>query len=130
MRGKSVIRVSDLHKTFRRGPEAIHVLKGLALEVVKGEGAAVIGASGSGKSTLLHLLGGLERPEQGRHGGGTGKCACGRATPTMPRSQRKWWRRSPIFSMKLHFFRQSSRGGSGEDVRSNRPRAGASVTRV
>lgn len=61
-----MIKVTDLHKTFRRGPDAIHVLKGLALELVQGEGTAVIGASGTGKSTLLHLLGGLERPDQGR----------------------------------------------------------------
>lgn len=65
MKAEAVIRVDDLHKTFRRGPEAIHVLKGLTLEVMRGEGVAVIGASGSGKSTLLHLLGGLERPNQG-----------------------------------------------------------------
>ncbi|HQP31614.1 MAG TPA: ATP-binding cassette domain-containing protein, partial [Deltaproteobacteria bacterium] len=61
-----MIRVQGLHKSFRRGPEVIHVLKGLELEVGAGEGVAVIGASGTGKSTLLHLLGGLERPDEGR----------------------------------------------------------------
>jgi lipoprotein-releasing system ATP-binding protein len=66
MRAEAVIRVEGLHKSFRRGPEVIHVLKGLELEVGTGEGVAVIGASGTGKSTLLHLLGGLEQPDQGR----------------------------------------------------------------
>jgi lipoprotein-releasing system ATP-binding protein len=66
MKAESVIRATDLHKSFRRGPEVIHVLKGLNLEVSAGEGVAVIGASGTGKSTLLHLLGGLERPDQGQ----------------------------------------------------------------
>jgi len=66
MKAEAVIRVEDLHKSFRRGPEVIHVLQGLNLQVDAGEGVAVIGASGTGKSTLLHLLGGLERPDQGR----------------------------------------------------------------
>ena len=42
MRAEAVIRVEGLHKSFRRGPEVIHVLKGLELEVGTGEGVAVM----------------------------------------------------------------------------------------
>jgi len=66
MKAEAVIKVDGLHKSFRRGPEVIHVLQGLNLQVGAGEGVAVIGASGTGKSTLLHILGGLERPDRGR----------------------------------------------------------------
>jgi lipoprotein-releasing system ATP-binding protein len=55
----------DLHKTYRKGADKVEVLRGLDLEVYEGEFACVLGASGSGKSTMLHLLGTLDRPDQG-----------------------------------------------------------------
>jgi lipoprotein-releasing system ATP-binding protein len=62
----SSIKAEGLHKSFTKGSQEIQVLKGLDLNVAKGEGVAVIGASGTGKSTLLHLMGGLEKPDKGR----------------------------------------------------------------
>src|SRR5262245_26390170 len=55
----------NLHKTYRKGPEPVPVLRGLDLEVQPGEFLSVIGQSGSGKSTLLHLLGTLDKPDEG-----------------------------------------------------------------
>jgi lipoprotein-releasing system ATP-binding protein len=48
------------------GPEALHVLNGIDLDIQKGEMLAIVGASGVGKSTFLHILGGLDRPTSGR----------------------------------------------------------------
>ncbi len=55
----------NLHKTYRRSADKVEVLRGLDLEVHEGEFLSVIGASGSGKSTMLHLLGTLDRPDEG-----------------------------------------------------------------
>jgi lipoprotein-releasing system ATP-binding protein len=55
----------NLHKTYRRSADRVQVLSGLDLDVYEGEFLAVIGASGSGKSTMLHLLGTLDKPDDG-----------------------------------------------------------------
>ena len=55
----------DLEKKYFKGSIEIPVLRGASLRIRRGEFTAIIGSSGSGKSTLLHLLGTLDRPDQG-----------------------------------------------------------------
>jgi len=61
----AVVAASGLVKTYGEGRGARRVLDGADLTVEAGEVVAILGRSGSGKSTLLHLIGGLDRPEQG-----------------------------------------------------------------
>ena len=62
----SLVKVTGVDKVFKRGSEVIHVLGGLDLEIPNGEFLALMGPSGSGKSTLLNLIGGLDRPSEGK----------------------------------------------------------------
>ncbi len=55
----------DLHKSYRKGPGEVPVLRGVSLGVRQGEFLAIVGQSGCGKSTLLHLLGTLDAPDRG-----------------------------------------------------------------
>jgi lipoprotein-releasing system ATP-binding protein len=58
-----MIRIRNIHKTYKLGRTDVPVLRGVDLDVAKGELLVILGGSGSGKSTLLHLLGGLDRPD-------------------------------------------------------------------
>lgn len=62
---ESTVRVQDLRKSYGQGESKVEVLKGINLEINKGETLALIGKSGSGKSTLLSLLAGLDRADSG-----------------------------------------------------------------
>ncbi|WP_326692676.1 MULTISPECIES: ABC transporter ATP-binding protein [unclassified Streptomyces] len=61
-----MVEVEDVHRTYGRGPTAVHALRGVSLSVPRGELVAVRGRSGSGKTTLLNLVAGLDAPDQGR----------------------------------------------------------------
>lgn len=63
--GQPMVRVSQVHKYFRRGSERIDVLNGLSLDVPEGQFLALMGPSGSGKTTLLNLIAGLDKPSSG-----------------------------------------------------------------
>jgi lipoprotein-releasing system ATP-binding protein len=60
-----MIKVTDLHKSFTMGSRELPVIKGIDLEIQRGELIAIVGASGAGKSTLLHIIGTLDRPTSG-----------------------------------------------------------------
>jgi lipoprotein-releasing system ATP-binding protein len=57
-----LLRAENVHRVLGNAEAPVHVLKGVSLNVDRGEYVSIVGASGSGKSTLLYLLGGLDRP--------------------------------------------------------------------
>ena len=62
---EKLITLKNVKKTYQTRGEAVEALKGISLEIVRGESVAVMGQSGSGKSTLLSIIGGLSHPTEG-----------------------------------------------------------------
>src|SRR5215211_5493116 len=60
-----VIAARDLTRRYGEGDTAVDALRGVSLEIARGQLTAVMGPSGSGKSTLMHILAGLDRPTSG-----------------------------------------------------------------
>jgi putative ABC transport system ATP-binding protein len=61
----TVVSARDLTRVYGEGETAVHALRGVSLEIPKGDLTAVMGPSGSGKSTLMHILAGLDKPTSG-----------------------------------------------------------------
>jgi len=62
-----MIRLENIHKSYRMGKNKLHVLKGIDLHIKQGELVSIMGSSGSGKSTLLNIIGILDNYDEGKY---------------------------------------------------------------
>src|SRR5207245_1078174 len=63
----ALIQIEDVHKYYDLGETRVHALRGVTLQIGRGECAAIMGASGSGKSTFMNIVGCLDKPTSGRY---------------------------------------------------------------
>src|SRR5437016_3267394 len=63
----TIIEIDDVHKYYDLGETRVHALRGVSLQIERGEFVAIMGASGSGKSTFMNILGCLDKPTKGRY---------------------------------------------------------------
>src|ERR1051326_128007 len=66
-RSEFVIEARDIHKTYQLGETQVHALRGVSVEIRRGEFVGIMGASGSGKSTFMNILGCLDKPTSGQY---------------------------------------------------------------
>ena len=66
MEQEVILSVKDLNVKFSLRGQVLHAIRGISLDIYKGESLAIVGESGSGKSTLLNLIGGLDTPTSGK----------------------------------------------------------------
>ena len=60
-----IVQIKDVTKTFQMGEEQVHALRGITLDILRGQYVSIMGPSGSGKSTLFNSIGGLDKPTTG-----------------------------------------------------------------
>jgi putative ABC transport system ATP-binding protein len=60
-----VVETHDVRRDYHMGDEIVHAVRGVSLEIARGDSVAIVGPSGCGKSTLLNLIGGIDRPTSG-----------------------------------------------------------------
>src|SRR5688500_2106510 len=66
MMAEHTVRTLDVKRMYKIGGEEVHALKGVTISISRGEYISIMGPSGSGKSTLFNMIGGLDKPSEGK----------------------------------------------------------------